>query len=130
MTAGEHTEAAGAGFPSPFEVSIPSGCEGWEEMYAYHNLFSEERREFDESRCWFQLSSHYAEPFFPFDATFLDYLDTALNQMNSRVFAVPPSLGFEHRILNGYAYHSPNSVTDVATLTRRAELFAERGGFY
>jgi pyruvate,water dikinase len=124
------TEAAGAGFPSPFEVSIPSGCEGWEEMYAYHNLFSEERREFDESRCWFQLSSHYAEPFFPFDATFLDYLDTALNQMNSRVFAVPPSLGFEHRILNGYAYHSPNSVTDVATLTRRAELFAERGGFY
>jgi pyruvate,water dikinase len=99
-------------------------------MYAYHNLFSEERREFDASRCWFQLSSHYAEPFFPFDATFLDYLDTALNQMNSRVFAVPPSLGFEHRILNGYAYHSPNSVTDLATLTRRAELFAERGGFY
>jgi pyruvate,water dikinase len=118
------------GFPSPFEVEIPPECEGWEAMYAYHNLFSEERREFDDSRCWFQLASHYAEPFCPFDATFLDYLDTALNQMNSRVFAVPPSLGFEHRILSGYAYHSPNSVTDEATLARRAELFAERGRFY
>jgi hypothetical protein len=47
---------------------------------------------------------------------FLDYLDTALNQMNSRVFAVPASLGVEHRILNRYAYHSPNSVTDEVTL--------------
>ena len=23
-------------FPSPFEVAIPPGCEGWEEMYPYH----------------------------------------------------------------------------------------------
>ena len=42
-------------------------------MYPYFDLFSEERREFDESRCWFQLTSHYAEPFYPFDTIFVDY---------------------------------------------------------
>ena len=54
----------------------------------------------------------------------------ALNQANSRLFVVPPSLGFECRILNGYVYNSANSVTDEATLARRAELFTRRGGHY
>ncbi len=121
---------ADKGFPSPFEVEIPAACEGWEEMYAYFNLFTEERREFDESRCWFQLTSHYPEPYYPLDTTYLDYADTALNQASSRFHVIPPSLGFEQRILNGYVYLSPNSVTDEATLARRAELFARRGGFY
>jgi pyruvate,water dikinase len=117
-------------FPSPFEVEIPAECEGWEELYGYFSVFSEDRREFDESRSWFHFSSHYAEPYFPFDATFLEYFCAAFNQMLSRVFAVPPSLGFEQRILNGYAYHSASSVTDEETLARRAEAFARRGGFY
>ena len=49
-------------FPSPFEVPIPPGCEGWEEMYPYHALFSEDRRAFEESRFWFQDGMHYPEP--------------------------------------------------------------------
>ena len=32
-------------FPSPYEVETPPGCEGWEEMYPYHALFHEARRE-------------------------------------------------------------------------------------
>jgi pyruvate,water dikinase len=130
LTVAGPLEGRRKGFPSPFEVEIPAACRGWEEMYAYFNLFSEERREFDESRCWFQLASHYAEPFYPFDAVYLDYADSALNQVSSRIHVVPPSLGFEHRILNGYVYHSPNSVTDEAMLARRAELFETRGKFY
>ena len=50
-------------FPSPFEVPIPPGCEGWQEMYPYHMAFSDDRRAFDESRFWFQDGVHYAEPF-------------------------------------------------------------------
>ncbi len=99
-------------------------------MYAYHVPFSEDRREFDEGRFWVQLASHYAEPFYPFDAVFFDYADAALNQANSRLFAVPPSLGIEARVLNGYVYISANSVTDEAALARRAELFMRRGGYY
>jgi hypothetical protein len=73
MTAAEQTEAAGARFPSPFEVSIPADCEGWEEMYAYHTLFAEDRRAADEARFWFQDGVHGPEPVHPFDCVWWDY---------------------------------------------------------
>jgi hypothetical protein len=43
-----------SGFESPFEVAAPAGGEGWEEMYPYHLLVGDERRDFDENRFWFQ----------------------------------------------------------------------------
>ena len=106
-----------AGFSSPFEVTIPSDCEGWEEMYAYHLLFDGERRDFDESRFWFQERMHAAEPLFPFDALTWGCGVLALNQASSRLFVVPPSLGVESRVINGYVYVAANSVTDEAALT-------------
>ena len=124
------TEPVREGFPSPFEVQLPPGCEGWEELYAYHTLFSEDRRSFDDGRFWFQDALHSPEPFCPFDVVWFDYAVTALNQANTRLFVVPPSLGAEYRVLNGYVYVSVNSVTDEEALARRAELFARRGGYY
>ena len=59
-----------------------------------------------------------------------DYGVTATNQAMARLFVVPPSLGVEYRVLNGYVYVSANSVTDDKTLARRAELFTRRGGRY
>jgi pyruvate, water dikinase len=117
------------GFPSPFEPG-PPGSEGWEEMYSPHLLFSEDRRAFDEGRFWFQDSLHYAEPVFPFDATTIESAVVALNQSAARLFVVPPSLGIEFRIRGGYPYFSSNLVVDEATIRRRAELFARRGGYY
>src|SRR2546423_813273 len=35
----------GRRFPSPFEVETPPGAEGWQRMYPYYTLFSEENRE-------------------------------------------------------------------------------------
>jgi hypothetical protein len=43
-------QAKSKAFPSPFEVSIPADCAGWEEMYVHHALVSEDSREFDEGR--------------------------------------------------------------------------------
>ena len=124
------TETERGGFPSPFEVQIPRACEGWEEMYPYHVLFSEDRGSFDEERFWFHDALHGPEAVHPFDFVWWDYAITALNQASSRLFVVPPSLGSEYRVLNGYVYVSANSVTDEATLARRAELFERRGGYY
>ena len=124
------TEAVRKGFPSPFDVKIPPGCQGWEDLYPYHTLFAEDRRVFEEGRFWFQDGVHSAEPCYPFDAVYLDYAIGALNQASARLFAVPPSLGIEYRFLNGYVYLSANSVTDDATLARRAEVFASRAGHY
>jgi pyruvate,water dikinase len=121
---------AARGFQSPFEVPIPPDCEGWEEMYPYHTLFGEDRRAFDEGRFWFQDNLHWPEPFCPFDALQLDFALVAFGQASARLFAVPPSLGVECRLLNGYVYLSDNSVTDETALARRQELFARRGGYY
>ena len=117
-------------FPSPFEIPAAPGCEGWEELYAPHIRFGEARRPFEEGRFWFQEALHAPEPLYPFDALVFEWTVAALNQTSARLFAVPPSLGVEFRILNGYAYDSPTSVTDEATLARRTELFKERGGYY
>ena len=97
-----------AGFPSPFELPIPAACEGWEELYPYHVLFGEDRRESDESRFWFQDGLHYPEPYFPFDAVYHDFSIVGASQASARLFVVPPSLGVDCRILNGYVYLSGN----------------------
>ena len=124
------TDATRGGFPSPFDVSIPPACEGWEEMYAYHACMSANRREFEEGRFWFQNALHCPEPLYPFDAVVLDRCVVAVNQASARLFVVPPSLGLEYRIVNGYYYASANSVTGEAALRERADLFLRRGGYY
>jgi phosphohistidine swiveling domain-containing protein len=117
-------------FPSPSAVTIPPACEGWDEMYPHHVLFGPEQSALDDALFWFHDGLHFPEPLYPFDALVADRATLCLSQASSRLFVVPSSLGCEYRILNGYFYLSANSVTDEATLARRAELFAQRGGFY
>ena len=76
-------------FPGALEVALPLDCEGWEELYPPHALFVEERREFDESRFWFQDAVHFAEPYYPFDTVVVDWIDVAFCQASARLFVVP-----------------------------------------
>ena len=124
------TEPGLRGFMSPFEVPAPEGCEGWEAMYPYYALFSEERRDSEETRGWFRDGMHFPEPMFPFDFVTADSPYMCLGQANSRIFAVPPALGIDHRVLYGWVYMSANPVTDPEEIGRRAELFGQRAGFY
>lgn len=118
------------GFLSPFEVPAPEGCEGWESMYPYYSLFSDERRDSEEARGWFRDGMHFPEPMFPFDFITADSPYMCLGQANSRIFCVPPALGIDHRVLYGWVYMSANPVTEPAEIGRRAELFGQRAGFY
>jgi phosphohistidine swiveling domain-containing protein len=117
-------------FPSPLEVILPPECEGWEELYPIHSVFAEDRRAFEEGRFWFQDAVHYAEPYYPFDMVSLDCITTGFSQASARLFAVPTSLGLDIRVLGGYIYLSPNSITDEVTIAERNERFATRGGYY
>lgn len=117
-------------FVSPFGVATPPSCAGWEEMYPYHVQFSADRRSFDEARLWFHDAVHGPEPLHPFDFLWWDYGVAAMNQMVTRLFVFPPSMGTELRVLNGYVYLSANSVTDENVLAHRAELYPARGGHY
>jgi pyruvate,water dikinase len=109
---------------------VPPGCEGWEEMYPRHARFGVDRGDLGEGRFWFRDDMHWSEPIHPFDAVVVDFMVVALSQASARLFAVPASLGIEYRILNGYGYVSPHSITDPATIESRAELFKDRGTFY
>ena len=113
--------------PSPFECS-PPGCAGWEEMYVHHALFVDARRDYDEGRFWFQEGLHWPEPIRPFDAVVVEALFVGLNQSSARLFAIPPSLGAEYRVLGGYVYSSPNVLTDAGLVARtRRAVRAARG---
>jgi pyruvate,water dikinase len=124
------TEVAAERFQSPFEVEQPAGCEGWESMYPYYALFSEERRDGEEVRGWFRDGMHFPEPMYPFDFVTADSPYLCLGQANSRIFLVPPALGIDHRVLYGWVYMSPNGVADEAEIGRRAGEFQQRAGFY
>ena len=118
------------GFPSPLSILTPEGCEGWEEMYPYHALYSEDRRELDEGRLWFWNSMHFPVPMPAFDVVAIDAPYYALAGWQNRVFAVPPAMGIDYRIVNGYVYITANGVTDPEMMAERARYFGPRAGYY
>lgn len=117
-------------FESPFAITAPEGAERWESLYRYYALISEERREFEESKFWFFDGMHNPEPLYPFDTIMTDNWWVAASQMSTRVWALPPSIGIDHRVINGYLYISPNAVTDPDLMAERAEYFTRRAGYY
>jgi pyruvate, water dikinase len=117
-------------FPSPLSIETPPGCDGWEEMYPYYALVGEERRAQDEGRLWWWNSMHFPEPMPAFDVAAVDAPYYALGAWQNRVFAVPPAMGIDYRIINGYVYISANPVTDPELMGERARFFEQRAGHY
>jgi pyruvate,water dikinase len=124
------TERTARDFPSPHDVTIPLACSGWEDMYAGHMAFRPDRRTFDDGRFWVLDVVHGSQPIYPLEALSVEWSCTGVSHASSRLFVVPPSQGFEIRILNGFVYWSPNAVNDETELARRSELFQRRGGHY
>ncbi len=119
-----------SGFSSPFDIASPKGAAGWQELYPYYMHISPERRELEESKFWFFDGMHNPEPLYPFDTIMTENWWVAASQMSNRVWPVPPAMGIDHRVINGYLYISPNSVTDPDKLAERGEIFASRAGHY
>lgn len=117
-------------FPNPFEIETPPGAEGWQQLYTYSLPFSEVSREYEESTFWFQDGIHWPDPLTPWDATWLEYAIGSLSQYNTRHYLIPPALGVDARILNGYTYLAPVGVADPKEIEARVPHFMERAGFY
>jgi pyruvate,water dikinase len=117
-------------FPSPFEIPAPPGAEDWRDLYSYSVVFSEDRREHEDSAFWFQDGVHWPMALTPWDATFYEYAIASLSQYNTRHYVIPPAMGIDYRILNGYAYLSPVGVADPAEIESRVPEFMERAGYY
>ncbi len=116
-------------FPSPFDIATPPGAEGWQDLYTYSSLFSEERREYEDSGFWFHDGVHWPEALTPWDTTFFEYALSSLSQYNTRHYIIPPAYGVDYRILNGYAYLSPVPAP-VGEIEGRVPHFLERAGHY
>src|ERR671911_2430489 len=123
------TSEVGA-FPSPFSIETPPDCEGWEEMYPPWALFDERRREADENRLWFWNSMHFPLPMPAFDMIETDQPYRTIGGWQNRVFRVPPAMGVDYRVVNGFVYISPNPVTDPDLIAERAGFFQKRAGYY
>jgi pyruvate,water dikinase len=117
-------------FPSPFSVSTPAGADGWEEMYPYYTRFREDERESEDERFWFFDGMHNPTPIYPFDAIMVENWWVSCNLQTTRLWQVPPALGIDQRILNGYIYCSPTAITDPDVIAARVETFARRAGYY
>jgi pyruvate,water dikinase len=111
-------------------METPTGAAGWEELYGYSTVFSEDRKELEDSMFWFMDGVHTPEVVPPWDATILDYALTYLSAYTTRHYVIPPALGVDIRYLNGYMYLSPVPVTDPDEITSRVPEFAERAGYY
>lgn len=117
-------------FPSPFDIQTPEGAEGWERMYPYYLLFSEENREWEDSVLWFLDNLHMPEVELPFDTIAHEAWTIGLGQNNSRIFALPPAYGIEQRMLNGRLYVTSVPVTDEEWVGERVDIFMRRAGHY
>ena len=117
-------------FTSPFAVETPAGAEGWQRMYPYYLLFTEDNGAYDDSTMWFRDALHHMEVLQPFDTITFEAWGQALSAYNGRVFAVPPAHGIDQRVLNGYLYVRPVPIEDEAVVGARVEEFMQRAGFY
>jgi pyruvate, water dikinase len=120
-------------FMDPHDIPAIPGTEGWEKMYPYQYQFSKEdpeRSAFESNQIWFYDGLHYPEPHYPFDLIWDEAWSLALSQYNTRHFMVPPALGIDHRIVNGYVYISPVGVPSMEEIQKRVPLFIERAGYY
>ena len=120
-------------FQNPHEVEKIPGTEGWERMFPYQYQFvtdDPERQKYEDEMFWFYDGLHYPEPMYPFDMIWDEAWFLALSQFNTRIFAVPPVYGVDHRIINGYIYISPVPVMDPEEIQKRVPLFMERAGYY
>lgn len=117
-------------FPHIWEVDAPPGAEDWRDLYSYYLLPDEETRPHEEQLLWLQERVHHPHPYYPFDTIAFESWGLGCSQYTSRIFAVPPVLGLDQRLVNGYLYFAAVPVTDPAEIERRAEHFQERAGFY
>lgn len=120
-------------FPNPHQIETIPGTEGWERMYPYQYPFvtdDPERKAYEEQNFWFYDGLHYPEPVYPFDTIWDEAWFLALSQFNTRIFAVPPVYGVDHRIINGYVYIAPVPVKDPKEVEARIKHFMQRAGYY
>lgn len=117
---------ATAGFPNPHEYQVPPELEGWEEMYPSHQLFSQDRKEWEENQFWFQDKIHAPEALPPLDHIFQEAWQISLSQYTTRVFCIPPAQGIAQRMVGCYLYICAIAPPPDEVIQKKAQNFEKR----
>lgn len=119
-------------FPWASEVDIPKEMDGWKELYPDYFVFdrTEERTQYEHEHFWFWDKTHCNEPVAPWDMSVnAEAWQMTMGQNPSRVFAVPPAMSIEIRVLGGYMFWAAIGCEDPDLLEERQEVFAERSQY-
>ncbi|WP_226043115.1 PEP-utilizing enzyme [Natrinema sp. DC36] len=120
-------------FPYAGEVELPAELNGWEKMYPEYFCFelTDDRTDYERDQFWFWDKKDSTDPILPWDMTIsAQAWQIAMAQNTSRVFAIPPSMAVDIRVIAGYVYFSGIQVEDEELLEDRAEIFTERSEYY
>ncbi|MCG2621182.1 PEP-utilizing enzyme [Arthrobacter sp. I2-34] len=117
-------------FPFFHEAEAPQGAEGWETMYPYYLVPSEETRKHEDAQFWFADTMHWSRGCHPFDSIGAEAVYYGAGAFSTRIFALPVSLGLDVRVVNGYVYIAPLAVTDPERIQERVGVFQQRAGYY
>jgi pyruvate, water dikinase len=117
-------------FPFFHEAKAPEGAEGWESMYPYYLVPSQETQAHEDAQFWFADTMHWSRGCHPFDSIGAEAVYLGVGTFSTRIFALPVSLGLDVRVKNGYVYISPLGVTDPERIQERAAVFQKRAGYY
>ncbi|RTZ92367.1 MAG: PEP-utilizing enzyme, mobile region [Deltaproteobacteria bacterium] len=113
-------------FPDPHEYQVPEELEGWEEMYPSHYLFSEDRKEWENSQFWYLDKIHAPEPMPPLDLIFQEAWQISLSQYTTRVFCIPPAQGIAQRMVGPYMYICAINPPPENIIQEKAGYFEKR----
>lgn len=120
-------------FPYYFEASAPIGAEDWRSMYPYYFSLqkdSEFARDSFANLFWHRQALLAPDVLYPMDSLILLANGWAIAAYGNRVFALPNARGLSVRLLNGYLYSAPLSVTEADQIQQRAKIFVQRSEHY
>lgn len=120
-------------FPWADELDLPEELEGYEDIYPEYFQFDRtpERTEYEHGMFWFWDKKDSTEPILPWDMTIsAQAWQIAMAQNPSRVFAIPPAMTVDIRMIAGYVYFSAIPCEDEELIKERTEIFTERSDYY
>ncbi|MGP9584133.1 PEP-utilizing enzyme [Micrococcaceae sp. AOP34-BR2-30] len=117
-------------FPRPYDLPVPEGAEGWEQIYPYYLVFQDELRDLEDQKFWFCDSQHWPTVFKPFETIGGEFAVKCLGQYNARHLMIPNANGIDFRIHLGYLYMSPIPVPEDQIAARVPEFQARIGHYF
>lgn len=112
---------------TPFDIPTPSGAEGWELMYPYYYVCSEERRDYEKHASYFWTEMVWPEIMLPFDTIVIETAGRGMSVYQGKVLSLPGVRGMNWRFIRGYGINvNLPPITDPKVNEQRRANFEKK----